>query len=482
MKPIRILACLALLSGASAGPARASDTDAFAFVVQQVCVDAADHAVAGDPAACPRRRTLRVGEPIPYRRVDIGNWQALFSYPVRGPDGEVRAVAAKVAGGNDESNGFGDLGVRSGFDLLQVGPDYVSAIRTSDPGGGDQIMWRNIFCERTNGWILFPPGLQPGQHGEVRSTLKITKGPSIACPYTKLLSIGPDDTVWDRPTDPYRYTSGKALDTITSEHFAYGDPANPAHDNDSMEKFFFTREYGFTRWEAWETPEGCRKRALHEGRSVDDTCRPSPLTICNGPNSTSFFGKVYTRLDCHDSTVTVTPLDKPFNPPVSDVAPGDIVSRNLLLNATFADGLSGWQAIGDTRATVEREQPERNRVARLVCGPDRRGGLAQSFTIPATLLDKARVLRWGLAIKAATDADATLVLTLARRGPGPQEVTRPIATKAGGWTSVAFTLPEALPPGDSIEARLEIRCGSPGEVTIDDAFAALLDRPDATLP
>jgi hypothetical protein len=459
------------------GLARAAEPDD--FIVQQVCVDGADRAVMGDPAHCPKHRKLHLGEAVPYRRVDAGNWQALYSYPVRGPAGEIRAVAEKVFGGNDRSGSFGDLGVRSGFDLLHVGPDFVSGIRTSDPGGGDQIFWRNAWCERSDGWIFFPPGLPPGSHGETRSTLKITPGPSVDCPHLKLLFIAPDDTVWDHPVEPIRYTSGKLLDTITSEHFAYGDPENPAHDNDSMEKFYFTKEYGFSRWEAWQTLAGCRQRAERSGKDLAATCTPSPLTTCNGANSATFFGKVYLRLDCRDSTFYVTDTDRSFNPLVNDAAPGDIFNRNLLRGGTFADGMGPWRPEGQgLRAAVEREPPSNNSVLRMVCAGCATAGVTQDLVIPPG--HGSSRLHWGVSLAAkdrAVDAKALsikLVLTLNRAGGPPQRIEHVLPAIAT-WTNVGFDMAWNGSSGEDTPAKMELLLDGDADVLLDDAYVTVLD-------
>lgn len=469
----RAALALFVLAGAAMPATAAVPADPYDFVVQQVCVDGAGRALPDDPAACSRKRLLRVGEAVPFLRVDAGHWQALYSYPVTGLGGERRAVATKVFGGADTSGSFGDLGVRSGYDLLEVSRRYVSGIRTSDPGGGDQIFWRTADCVRTDGWIFFPPGLQPGERGETKSTLKITPGPSTACP--ALRNIAPDFTAWERPTEPYRYTSGKSLDTIQSMHFAYGDPADPAHDNDSMEKFFFTREYGFSRWEAWQTEAGCRKRVQGEGRDPAEHCRPSPQDICNGPNVATFYGKQYLRLDCRDSTFAFKPDPNGFNPLTSAAAPGDIVSRNLLRNGTFFEGRDGWATAGDLQA--EPTHLGGNDAALRLTGSA--GSLGQSFEVPADLQGAGRVLRWGVTLgTAGRPAPARLVLTLTRPGAPPLVIDRPVEAD-GRADAIAITTPLPDGGGAPLAGRIELRLDAPADVTLDDTFAAVLERPSA---
>ena len=456
-----------------AAPARAEPGD---YVVAQVCVDAADVAVPGDPARCGHARQLRVGEAVPYRRVDWGRWQAFTSYPVLGPDGEARSMTTKVFGGADPSNSFGDLGERSGFDLIDLGGPHHSIIRTSDQGGGDQIFWRTTGCDRTDGWILFPPGLAAGQRGGVKSTLKITKGPSTACPW--LFLIGDDYTTWFHMPEPYRYTSGRALDTIVSQHFAYGDPADPSHTNDSMERFYFTKPYGFTRWEAWQTPSGCAERARKAGHNPDDACRPYPEEQCNGPNTQVMFGKTYIRLDCRDDSFVEADPGRPFNPLVNDAAPGDVATRNLLRNPTFADGAADWRAAGGLQVTALRQPPANDAVLRVGCGPCTDAVLDQDFTLPA---GRDATLRWGTTVAAATGrpVKGSLVLTLERDGAPPLRVARPF-TVDGAAQDLAFALPWT--GGAEARGRLAVVLDGEAEAVLDDAYVTPLPRGGAAAP
>lgn len=456
---------LALWLGCAAAPARAAPGD---YIVAQVCVDGADRPVPGDPSRCGHARHLRIGEPVPYRRIDSGNWQAFTSYPVLGPNGEPRSVTAKVFGGADTSNAFGDLGERSGFDLIDLGGRYNSIIRTSDQGAGDQIFWRTTQCDRTDGWILFPPDLPAGGRGSAKSSLKITKGPSTACPW--LFAIGADFTTWFHMPEPYRYTSGRALDTIVSQHFAYGDPADPSHTNDSMERFYFTLPYGFTRWEAWQTPSGCAERARKAGNNPDEACQPYSQQHCNGPNRQTMFGKDYIRLDCRDDSFVAADPGRFFNPLVNDAAPGDVATRNLLRNPTFADGAAGWQAPETLRVAAFREPATNNAVLRVSCAPCAGADLDQAFTLPA---GPDAALRWGATVAAATErpVKGSLVLTLEREGAPPLRVAKPF-TAAQSPQDLAFTTPWT--GGGEAAGHIAVVLEGSAETVLDDVFVTPL--------
>ena len=467
-----MITLVAVLLAGTAAPAFADPLD---FVVQQVCVDAGDAPLPGDPAHCPNRRLLRVGEAVPYRRVDAGNWQALYAYPVDSPGGERRAVIEKVFGGNDPSGSFGDLGSRSGYDLLQADVDYVSGIRTSDPGGGDQIFWRTADCARANGWIFFPVGLRPGERGEIQSTLKITKGPSIDCPRDQLRNIAPDDTVWERPLEPVRYTSGKRLDSIVSEHFAYGDPDDPAHDDDSMEKFYFTREYGFSRWEAWETPVGCARRAAREGTDVAVTCRPSPREICNGDNQATFFGKPYLRLDCRDSTLPGRRRRPALQPARQRCGAGRCrAAATCSPTAPF----SRASAAGRPRPpAVPRHEPRGNNAV-LALAPQ--GRLSQAFDIPADVQGVGRParLRWGVSLAPdAVGAHARLTLTLEHEGGAPTILDQAVRLDDGPHKAVHFDAPMPVAGGRLVRGRFSLVLDGTAGARVDDAYVAVVAQP-----
>lgn len=70
------------------------------YLIQNVCVDAADRPVVGDPAICPRHRDLEVGERLPYVVTDhdasIGrSLSSHSSIPAIGVDGKLKIVVAK---------------------------------------------------------------------------------------------------------------------------------------------------------------------------------------------------------------------------------------------------------------------------------------------------------------------------------------------------------------------------------------------------
>jgi hypothetical protein len=65
------------------------------------------------------------------------------------------------------------------------------------------------------------------------------------------------------------------LEALVSEHFGGADPAAADH----LERFYFTRELGLTRWERWEQLGASRRPDLEaRARRFADTgrCDPRP--------------------------------------------------------------------------------------------------------------------------------------------------------------------------------------------------------------
>lgn len=85
----------------------------------------------------------------------------------------------------------------------------------------------------------------------------------------------------------YAYKSGQSLLSITSEHYAGGL---------SMEKFFLTKEFGLTKWEAW-----CET-------STANCVANDHSAVCNGPSAVGS----WRRLDCREWTVVVPLVRRPL--------------------------------------------------------------------------------------------------------------------------------------------------------------------------
>ncbi|PEQ13043.1 hypothetical protein B2G71_09470 [Novosphingobium sp. PC22D] len=249
-----------------AAPARARASSAIGdFLIQNVCVEAGA-VVPGDPASCPTSRDIRAGETPPYRLTDSDEahggkrYQAVSSIP----DAAGRVRIAKQM---DDGSGFHDgfVKTRDGYDLIEHEGAFVSIIATSD-----QQCWEQRFsgAGEGDGWVLFPNAF-PLASGSRRHDMTVRRlDAPEGCPAREAESrVGGRriDAVWHAAA-PFTFESGKTLEAIRSEHIAHHDLSRT---NNAIETFIFTREYGWSRWEAWIP----RKRCRQERGQSDPACR-----------------------------------------------------------------------------------------------------------------------------------------------------------------------------------------------------------------
>ena len=346
----------AMLIGGSAvfgAPAARADTIQD-YLVQQVCTDATTGAVTTeDPVTCPgRARKLLPGEPLPYHKWDqpvqdiLG--QISDSYPVADIYGRTRVVsnffftrAGNVpyfAPGNP-TDGF------SAYDMMSTDGYHASIAGTYDQGGGWQPFWRNGQCDLSDSWILAPKGLTvPFGQGQASTTLTASfpQCPTVDRTSTSL-------TRWNNYAN-YLYQSGKQLDTIKVWHFSQNST-----NSDAIEVFMFTKEYGKTKWEAWQ--------------SSAKVSGPNPVAVqrcgVGTNNGAVHFGNTdYYLVDCHDWTYIFPAENNSWDPAQFHIDP--LYTRiNMLSNThmqcknssgqTRTCGVSGsqcrtiapWNRIGD---------------------------------------------------------------------------------------------------------------------------------------
>lgn len=380
--------------------------DLLDFMVQNVCVDEHNMPIPGDPATCTKQRNLRVGEPVPYLRTDFGpngaRYQGMVSLPVKGSDGAIQVLTSKHHARNFNKYTFDFDAGRDGYDLIETNGTF-SAIRTSDPGCGDQIISRDA-SQREDGWILFPDALNSG-NGSTRHPIRIQRlNPPAACDAANNGNRLSEDSeahtqvVWDLTPFGYTYEGGKVLQTVDSYHVAN---FNLSQKDNAIEKFFFTREYGFTRWEAW----------IPRDRCYDEKhwfCNDPNLALrgrCSDTGVTEWGGQVWVRVDCRDST-NYKQIATPFLPLTPAMGPGDIdyagsmsyfhslqalkdVYRNLLGRDATSAELASYERqltagtsldsiraeIGNTREALIFEARKKNPVIGYVDGVDETGFL-----------------------------------------------------------------------------------------------------------
>jgi len=235
------------------------------FVVQDVCVDAAGQAVVGlSPLAadCRRRRDLLPGEVLPYHKADWpgdedrqqapAGYERSDSFPVRsrqlGP-----LVVQTFDFGTGGGRRFGSFDHGDGGQVVGFSADSASIILTEDGGRGLQLMAGPSCTEGQvsgplllDSWAIVVRGPGGMESGNAVARLRIVTDSS--CP----TAFDYAHTEWHTTSLRYRMSlSGdltQPLRTLVSSHFGGKAVASAGH----LERFYFTRELGWTRWERWQ--------------------------------------------------------------------------------------------------------------------------------------------------------------------------------------------------------------------------------------
>ncbi len=284
------------------------------FLISDVCVDANDVPVSGDPYTCATHRNIRIGERLPYIVTDLDQglnirYQMLSSIPVVGTDEKLKILVTKNGHGNLGPNFRYNLNGAVAYDLIDPNSTVASIIRTYDGGCFDQLIYHDD-TKRQGGWPLFSQGLFDGSFRHSILMRRIQPSLPATCPRIGR-SVGDTLSVWNRPVS-VRFESGKTMNSIVTYHFGH---YSLGRVNNALERFYFTKEYGFTRWEAWIPKQKCldeggdlsRCDPLASNNSLRQRCNPtSPI-----PGVDSWGGKEWVRVDCRDSTFEVI-LTKPF--------------------------------------------------------------------------------------------------------------------------------------------------------------------------
>lgn len=342
---------------AAPAPGKISE-ELYDYLVQDVCLGNQGHITAKDPLTCTSRRNIALGEPSPYLLTDTDysnkmTYQAMNSIPVRGTDGTIRILYPKLNQGPFGKDFRMTKYIQSsdGYDLADISNSkFVSFIRTSDGGCFDQI-WsrtgrRSTVRERAGGWALFPFATPPSQWAPSQSTIikthkiQLTKG-QPGCKNGSSRGI----TFWSKPA-PAIFNTGKSVTTITSSHFAN---ANLSLTNNALERFYFSREYGFTRWEAWIPQKRCISERKQDpaicfpGRadyppSIDGRCNRNNKGVTGISGLDRWGNQDWIRVDCRDMTNHIA-LDQPTRLLTADMANTNGIS-DIDMRATEAEGRS----------------------------------------------------------------------------------------------------------------------------------------------
>jgi len=295
------------------------------FLIQNVCLDAQGAVLAGispadgDPA-CVDQRDLRPKERLPYHKHDHPNqgdrvllgYQRHDSFPVETAGfGEVVEHSFDFGAGAGEGRQFGVFDHGSdGGDIAVLSPGRVAFAATEDGGAGFQLFIGECTGPVTpdalaHSWILaeFPAERPAPLEGKTIARLKdLRVGNQEACP----VRFNAAYTSWHVAPFRYRAAPGQGapitLTTLISDHYggAHRDSA------DHVERFYFTRELGGTRWERWQNVSGNRQfsaeRIAEAAKTYAATGRCSEAPVPEG-------GAAMVLIDCREWTRIVPPSD-----------------------------------------------------------------------------------------------------------------------------------------------------------------------------
>ncbi len=295
------------------------------FMIQNVCLDAKGAVVEGvspidGDRRCIAQRDLRPGERLPYHKDDhpaLGaqttaplGYQRHDSFPV-----ETAAFGTVVEHSYDfgvgEGRRFGvfDAGKGDGGDITLLSSDAASIAATEDGGGGFQLFvgpncaGRVDAAALTDSWLIarvasIPSAPLQGQAMAHLDDLRV--GRQQSCP----ARLNTAFTRWYVRPMGYRAVEGQGapitLTTLVSEHYGGERPDRADH----VERFYFTRELGSTRWERWQNVSGDRRlSAAQVAKMAADLAASSRCSKADMPGG----GASFAMIDCREWTLIVPP-------------------------------------------------------------------------------------------------------------------------------------------------------------------------------
>ena len=293
-----------------------ADNELLDYLTQDVCTDGSGNQIAGDPATCGSHRNINIGEHLPYLLTDFdasNNDVTYFSFssiPVHGQDDTLKVLISKSGQGNFNAGyTFSFDAARDGYDLVDTTfSNYASIIRTSDGSCYDQMFSPtgdiSSIPARAGGWPLFPYDTWSTASSADIHTYHVQITQNVGC------SNGDSEgvTYWNAPT-AYTFETGKVLTAIKQYHFA---STQLSQQNNALELYYFSKEYGVTRWEAWIPQSRC----FAQYGSSSGTCHPEdpsiyPLQgrcsklVVSGTGIAgldTWGGQNWVRTDCRDNT------------------------------------------------------------------------------------------------------------------------------------------------------------------------------------
>ena len=326
--------CFAAAIASSAPPAPANDAAVPVasaeivsdFLIQNVCLDASRTVLEGvspidGDRRCAAQRDLIPGEKLPYHKHDhpspgdraavARGYQRRDSFPVEtGPFGRVVEHSFDFGAGAGRRFGVFDAGRGDGGDITVMSANAASFAATEDGGGGFQLFVGASCNGRVSpaglaaSWLiaLFDPSRATPLQGEAVARLDdLRAGRQDNCPPRLNAAF----TRWYVRPVLYRAAEGQgtpvALTTLISEH--YGGERREGADH--VERFYFTRELGSTRWERWQNQQGSRGFSAEKlAKAATDFASSGR---CSKPDAPE--GDAFVMIDCREWTLIVAPDD-----------------------------------------------------------------------------------------------------------------------------------------------------------------------------
>jgi hypothetical protein len=306
------LVAASVVSPASAGSVQdLPQTSHVTWISKSVCVNGAGELLPVDPyPACPPNaviRKIRIGDPLPYSNIDQGRFQRNDSYPVYDRN------RAPVYMHTFDFPPFGEFNLydgSDGYDVYKVLNGFLSVVNTRD-GGGYGTTFFGAGCSQGDGWRLFPTT-------NFLSTTERQSVSAISGVYWEQSGQsfpGNCPSGYGQTTTLYQLVRGKSFGGMVGNPVKIMDALMVTHIGGNIERFYFTREYGLTRWEAWNQVAPS----------------PAPTQYCSGPRSIKVQGKSYYYADCRDWSATIALQ-------TSKVQAWPLVNANLLQYPHFNAG------------------------------------------------------------------------------------------------------------------------------------------------
>ena len=287
------------------------------YLIQRVCLDQSGRVQAVDPYNCPAGGTLRLlepGEALPYHRYDqfvpdLQDRERHDSYPVRTRDGH------EIVVNPFHHAPFGPFDAkRDGYSITVVREGW-----TSSGGTRSKLRGTTFFgagCRPYGGWVYFPVSDLDGhliKPGEAQVPIKGVHWELNGEPWPGRCPSDYQTKSWTswEPLPGFKFGGIgsipiKTIDAIRSIHGFVDSPKFRAQGH--LEIFYFTRLYGFTRWESWVTKERYENdpALLHRGEIASRRCI--------GPVENTYKGITFERIACRDWTA-VEVVAKAEGPP-----------------------------------------------------------------------------------------------------------------------------------------------------------------------